>query len=214
MIKSGMGLAQKTLKRKKKEERLYHPLKERLEQRGYKVYPNINLGSYKYKEYWTEWFGKDIPPLQPQIDLLLVKQEDFSIRAIEVKYFEMKGKRIDKSYYEGIDAVLALMNFGFESVALWQCFDKSIPLNLVNNYRIHVLNLRETMSLRFDYSCFQVTEENGNFVFRTPLVYEREVFIDDIPSNIEWRHTNPLKYQTESQKILDFIRHVLRIPTK
>lgn len=208
-----MGLTNKTSKRLKKEERLYHPLKELFEQRGYTVYPNINLASYKYKEYWAKWFGKDIPPLQPQIDLLLVKRDDFSLRAIEVKYFEMQGKRIDKSYYEGIGEVLALMNFGFESVALWHCFNENIPLNLMNNYATHVANLKETINLRFDYTCFRVAEENGNFVFYVLSAPGSEILHKGIPLILIWQ-TNPLKYQAEPQKILDFIRHVLRIPTK
>lgn len=207
-------MTNKPSKRSKKEERLYHPLKERLEQRGYMVYPNINLASYKYKEYWEKWFGKDIPPLQPQIDLLLVKRDDFSLWAIEVKYFEMQGKRIDKSYYEGIGEVVALMNFGFESVALWHCFDDTVPLTLMNNYVTHVANLRETMNLRFDYTCLQVDEENGNFVFKTLVAPGSALLIDDIPYVIKWRQTNPIKYQAEAQRILGFIRNVLRIPTK
>ena len=214
MFKRGVYLTNKTSKREKKEERLYHPLKEQLDARGYKVYPNINLASYKYKEYWTKWFGENIPPLQPQIDLLLVKRDDFSLRAIEVKYFEMKGKRMDKSYYEGIGEALALMNFGFESVALWQCFNKDVPLSLMNNYATHVANLRETLSLPIDYTCFQVVENNGNFRFKTLYAPGSELFFDDIPSKVVWRRTNPLKYQAEAQKILDFIRHVLRIPSK
>ena len=203
----------KASKRQKKEEKLYYPFKEKLEERGYYVYPSINLASYKYKEYWTKYFGENVPPLQPQIDLVLVNREDFSIRAIEVKYFEMERKRIDKSYYAGIEEVLALMNFGFESVTLWHCFNNSVPINLMNNYATHVLNLRETMHLPINYNCLRVLEENGRFIFKTPVKPGLDYFIDDIPS-IQWDYTNPLKYQAEAQKILDFIRHVLRIPTK
>jgi len=196
----------------KNEEKLYIPLKTRLEERGYKVYPEVNLASYKYKDYWAEWFGKDVPPLQPQIDLLLVDKKDFSIRAIEVKRFELEGKRISKSYYEGIGEVLAMMNFGFESVALWHCFDKSIPLSLLNNYATHVANHRETMNLCFDYTCLRVSEENGAFGFSTLVMPGSDLLIDDIPAEIKWRNKNPLKYQAEAQKILGFARNVLRIP--
>lgn len=202
------------LEKTRKEESLYNPLKDKLEERGYNVYTNINLASYKYKAYWTKWFGKDIPPLQPQIDLLLVKRDDFSVRAIEVKYFEMQRKRLNQSYYEGIGEAIALMNFGFESVALWHCFDKNVPLGMLNNYATHVANLIATLSLRLDYTCFQVVEENESIFFKTLYTPGAQLFFDDIPKKIAWRQMNPLKYQAQAQKILDFIRHVLRIPSK
>ena len=208
-----MGLTNKISKRKKKEERLYDPLKERLEQSGYTVYTNINLASYDYKKYWTKWHIEDIPTLQPQIDLLLVKKEDFSIRAIEVKYFEMKGKRIDKSYYDGIGEALALMNFGFESVALWHCFHKDVPPKQMQKYALRTLNLRETLSLRFDYGCLRFVEENGNFTFKTLTPPTFHYLYDDIPPILSV-FTNPFKYQADAQRIMDFIRHVLRIPSK
>lgn len=195
------------------EKELLTPIREKLEKRGYTVFVNINPASYKYKDYWKQWFGEEIPPLQPQIDILLVDKQ-FSVRAIEIKYFDLKEKRIDGSYYEGIGETLALMNYGFESVALWHFFNEKIPLKSMNNYAIHIANLRQSFNLPIDYTCLQVKEENGVIKFKTLPSPERDWLIDDIPSTIEWRSSNPLKYQAEPKKILDFIRHILRIPTK
>lgn len=206
-------MTNKTLKRKKKEERLYDPLKELIEKQGYNVYTDVKLASYDYKKYWSKWHEEDIPPLQPQIDLLLVKKDDFSLRAIEVKHLEMKGKSIDKSYYEGIGETLALMNFGVESVALWHCFHKDVPTTQMKNYAIHILNLRETLSLPIDYGCLRFVKENEGFTFKTLIAPSFIYLYDGIPP-LRLDVTNPLKYQAEAQKILDFIRHILRIPTK
>lgn len=180
------------------------------------IYINTNPASYKYRKYWEKWFGDDVPPLQPQVDLILVDKKDFKIRAIEVKFFKQTKKRkIDKSYYCGIDECIALMNFGFESVALWHCFEEAIPFKEIKNYVFHLMNLRQSLNLRFDYTCFRIGEEKDHYKIETLLTPEYGYWSKGIPQKvIDLEFDNPLRYQPEAQKILDFIRSVLRIPTK
>ena len=64
---------------------------------------------------------KLIPPLQPEIDMILCKAD--KMMAVEVKYFRRKGNGLDHSFYEGIEQSLALLRWGFNYVALWQLFD-------------------------------------------------------------------------------------------
>jgi hypothetical protein len=80
------------------------------------------------KEKWFEIYGKPlkvdpslIPPLQPEIDMILCKGK--TMMAIELKYFRRKGRGLNHSFYEGIEQALALLRWGFDHVALWQLFE-------------------------------------------------------------------------------------------
>lgn len=198
------------------EKKLVTILAEQIPKKYYNVYININPASYKYKKYWEKWFGDDVPPLQPQVDLILVDKKDFKIRAIEVKFFKQTKKRkVDKSYYCGIDECIALMNFGFESVALWHCFDTDIPFKDTNNYAIHLTNLRQSLNLSFNYTCFRIGEEEDYSKIEVVHNLGLDYWSEGIPQKVlDWKFDNPLKYQPEAQKILDFIRNILRIPIK
>ncbi|MHC3129157.1 MAG: hypothetical protein IBV52_03675 [Candidatus Bathyarchaeota archaeon] len=84
--------------------------------------------AHSLKEKWFEIYGKPlnvdpklVPPLQPEIDMILCK--DKMMMAIELKYFRRKGRGLDHSFYEGIEQALALLRWGFDYVALWQLFE-------------------------------------------------------------------------------------------
>lgn len=80
------------------------------------------------KKKWYEMYGKPlrvnstlIPPLQPEIDMILCKGK--TMIAIELKYFRRRGRGLNHSFYEGIEQTLALLRWGFDHVALWQLFE-------------------------------------------------------------------------------------------
>lgn len=77
------------------------------------------------------------------------------------------------------------------------------------------MNLRQSLNLRFDYTCFRIGEEEDYSKIETLLTPEWEYWTEGIPQKVlDWKFDNPLRYQPEAQKILDFIRNILRIPTK
>jgi len=83
------------------------------------VFCRQRLTSKKFIRYWKRQYKGVPPPVQPDIDLLLIR-DNFWI-AIELKYIrEASGKF---PTYLGIEQALALLTFGFDRVCLWHCFD-------------------------------------------------------------------------------------------
>jgi len=108
--------------------------------------------SKKVKGMWNELFHEPCPPLQPEIDIIILEPSNPhilplrpKIRAIEVKYFNKDRGAINQSFYVGIEQSLALLKWGFDNVALWQLFDETCTLDDIRNYGcktwtyIHVL---------------------------------------------------------------------------
>lgn len=48
-----------------------------------------------------------------------------TMMAVELKYFQHKGKGLNHSFYEGIEQALALLRWGFDYVVFWQLFEWS-----------------------------------------------------------------------------------------
>jgi len=85
----------------------------------------------KLRKQWHETYGRPlnvptslIPPLQPEIDMILCKGD--TMIAVELKYFKRSGRGLNHSFYEGIEQALALLRWGFDYVALWQLFEESV----------------------------------------------------------------------------------------
>ena len=66
--------------------------------------------------------GTFAPPVQPDFDMIIFWQN--KIIGIEIKYFKHKQKRIETSFYRGIDQALALLSWGFDHVGLWHIYDE------------------------------------------------------------------------------------------
>jgi len=82
----------------------------------------------RLRRQWHHIYGRPlnvpetlIPPLQPEIDMLLCRED--TMTAVELKFFKRRGGGLDHSFYEGIEQSLALLRWGFDHVALWQLFD-------------------------------------------------------------------------------------------
>ena len=205
----------------KNEEALARYWKMRLEERYLKVFKNINIASRKFNEHWMNWWGISMPPAQPNIDLLIV---DKSLRlfAIELKYFrKSKSKRrVNQSFYEGIDESLALLRFGFESVNLWHCFDRNLPKMLIGQYHTTTLKLINSLRLPIEYQGLYLDEHQGE-VHAYPLINGKvgilkvkktgQRAIPIIP--IMGLLLNPLRDESDAKKTIDFLRMVLRIPS-
>jgi len=94
----------------------------------FKVYLNKHLPTHtsSFEEFWRKanFDPRDIPPPQPEIDMILVDNRNMW-HAIELKAIKKKHRRILPSYYFGLGQTLAYLSFGFDEVAIWQCFDAS-----------------------------------------------------------------------------------------
>lgn len=114
--------------KKKMENILAEELKRKFEQSPEPKFDRIYVSKRPYqaaslRKKWHDIYGKPlnvspilIPPLQPEIDMILCKED--SMIAVELKYFRKKGKGLDHSFYEGIEQSLALLRWGFDNVAL------------------------------------------------------------------------------------------------
>lgn len=92
----------------------------------FRVYLNkpVQTHKLKFEQFWKtkNLDPKDIPPSQPEIDMMLV--DDLGIwRAIELKAIRKTKKGISPPYYSGLGQTFAYLLYGVDEVALWQCFD-------------------------------------------------------------------------------------------
>lgn len=117
------------------------------------------------------------PPLQPEIDMILCKEN--KMIAVEIKYFEMKGNSLNRSFYEGIEQALALLRWGFDNVALWQLFDESVGAEELYFYGIwtwkflHAPPEREGLGLPIDFTMLQVKANQTGYDFY-PVIPEKD----------------------------------------
>ena len=105
---------------------LAHKLKRKFPK--FKIYANkCPSRSSAVKKMWKTAFQESCPPLQPEMDILMYEPRnaenpycDEKIRAIEIKYFRKADGKVNQSFYKGIEQTLALLQWGFDNVALWQ----------------------------------------------------------------------------------------------
>jgi len=93
----------------------------------------------KVRERWYKRFREVCPPLQPEIDIVILEppnqhSSEPKLRAIEIKYFKKLNGSVNQSFYKGIEQALALLQWGFDNVALWQLFDESLSDSDLRNY--------------------------------------------------------------------------------
>jgi len=95
----------------------------------------------KVRERWLKVFEEVCPPLQPEIDIIIFEPPNIhvlprkpKIRAIEIKYFKKTDGNINQSFYKGIEQSLALLQWGFDNVGLWQLFDETLSDDDIRNY--------------------------------------------------------------------------------
>ena len=111
-------------------------------------YPTFRIYSNKcpsrspvVRNKWKHIFGQTCPPLQPEMDLIIWEPNEpklhnsaEKIRAVEIKYFTKNNGSINQSFYKGIEQSLALLQWGFDNVALWQFFDETLSMEDIRNY--------------------------------------------------------------------------------
>jgi len=175
-------------------------------QTTFRVYLNkpVPTKSGKFKRFWRSLNleNEDIPPPQPEIDMILIDDSE-TMRAVELKLIKKTRKGIRPSYYEGLDQALAYLSFGFHQVALWLCFDG----NTLTDKEIHEYNdafemIRASIYRLVDATFFRVTTNSGHLHIETELFNQQRVpprwwqIGIGIPTNasynlIKWTSMNP-----------------------
>jgi len=198
-------------KLKKREITLTKELAGRLktEHPQFKIFANKcpSRGS-RVKEKWNEVFHEQCPPLQPEMDIIIVEPPNPQIlpsrpklRAIEIKLFEKTDGRINQSFYKGIEQALALLQWGFDNVALWQLFGETVSESELRDYGCKTWNyIHGTLQLPIDFTPIKlIGTDIEQMQFRpiqadwrnnlTPLELLK---IDDPSFHITYTHPNPL----------------------
>jgi hypothetical protein len=117
------------------------------------------------------------PPLQPEIDMILCKED--KMIGVEIKYFEMKGNSLSRSFYEGIEQTLALLRWGFDHVALWQLFEESVGAEELFFYGVWTWNFlhatpeQEGIGLPIEFTMMRVRKSETEYDFH-PMRPERD----------------------------------------
>ena len=143
----------------------------------FKVYLNKPVQTHKLK-FQHFWKSKnldlnDIPPSQPEIDMILV--DDLGIwRTIEIKAIKKTKNGLSRSYYHGLGQTLAYLSYGVEEVALWQCFDgNSMTDKEIFDYNDALGKIRAPIEHFVDLTFFKIINENQNLRIRT-VIYPKD----------------------------------------
>lgn len=174
--------------------------------------------SPRLKKKWNEIYARNIvreltPPLQPEIDMILCKED--KMIAVEIKYFEIKGNSLSRSFYEGIEQTLALLRWGFDHVALWQLFEESIAAEELFFYGgwtwsfVHAPPVRGGIGLPIEFTFMQVRKHETGYDFHPvqPEWHNGGIRLKIFPPpyspqfRITLTHPNPLVDSPEGQRL-------------
>lgn len=171
------------------------------------------------KKLWNQLYGPrthfhDInPPLQPEIDLILCGNQEMI--AVELKYFEPRGRSLSQSFYEGVGQTLALLRWGFDHAALWQLYDKETSPEALWYYGgytwqfLHGSHEQGGLMLPIEFTFMRVDKDNNGYDFRPiqPRVMPDAIRLDPlIPPyhpmfQIRTPHANPLLKDNRVQQL-------------
>jgi len=175
---------------------------------GFKIYANKcpSRGS-KIRKTWLTKFQETCPPLQPEMDIVIYEPATESqkpkIRAIEIKCFEKVAGAVNQSFYKGIEQALALLQWGFDNVALWQFFGDSFSKEDLRNYGCRTwFFIHRILKLPLDFTMLQLKGEELEKMrfqviqadWQNNLNPIRLLDIDDPRFQFRHRYLNPLIY--------------------
>lgn len=182
------------------------------------VETDINPESAAFRRRWEKAFSTEAPIPQPQIDLLVVR--DNTWLGIELKYIKYQRARKNRlvlpSYYEGIGQALALLRYGFDSVSLWHCFSSLIDRHDILYRADQTGALIQDLGLPIGYVTLIVEEEREEVNLRTAIVshYPTELKIEDaLPDPFSGTRTSPFRDRKEARRVREFIAQTRGILT-
>lgn len=186
-------------------------IKQKLEKRRIgKVKCRLNLANTNFESIWNENYSDETPILQPEIDLVI--KNEYSLNAIEVKYFKIdKCIKFSYSFYKGIDQAIAYLRFGFDFVALWHVFD-DIPLSQFKEYGWRTWNFLRELKIPIDFTYFIFNRSDNSIKGVKTNDPRDETLLGDLergPPILAWRHPNPYLLTLEGKMIRSVINNIL-----
>lgn len=179
--------------------------------------PNINPASAGFRRRWEKDFSVEAPLPQPEIDLLVIRRNQWI--GIELKY--LKYQRAGKSrlalppYYSGIGQALALLRYGFDSVSLWHCFSSLVDEEDILKRAGQTADLIHDLTLPIGYVTL-IAEDQDVVTFRTASVYRypvRLVIEPGVPNPFLHGRPNPFRDEEDAKRIREFIAQARGILT-
>ncbi len=129
--------------------------------------------------------------LQPEIDMILVDKLHDKWIAIELKAIKQitdrEGReRIMPSYYLGLGQTLAYLSFGFDEVALWQCFDASSikDYSKIFRYNDAFEEIRSPMRDIVGRTCLKIATDGENKIQHLTIIDNKPKWEDNIGKKI------------------------------
>jgi hypothetical protein len=178
---------------------------------------------------WKHFFRQTCPPLQPEMDLIIWEPKDprlpdsvEKVRAIEIKCFSKKNGRVNQSFYKGIEQSLALLQWGFDNVALWQFFDETLSMDDIRNYGCKTWHyVHGLLHLPIEFTPFRIIGSEISKIhfsviqadWNNDLKPIQLLDIDNPMFKVSWTHPNPflLPYTFPKRQIteINFLRQTL-----
>jgi len=184
-------------------------IKEKLETRGVGIVKTrLNLSNTNFDIIWKRKFNEKLPVLQPEIDIVV--KDEFSINAIEVKYFKEENKKFNYPYYKGIDQAIAYLRFGFDHVALWHIFDK-IPLEQFKDYGWRTWDFLRELNLPLGFTYYLFDKNDNSLKAKQNNDPNDDKLLPDLSKlskHIAWRLPNPYLLTIEGKKIRSVINEI------
>lgn len=187
-------------------------IKNKLENRGLgQIKCKINLANTRFSSSWSERFSGEPPLTQPEIDIIIKK--DNKLDAIEIKYFRPtnNNNRFRNSYYEGIDQAIAYLRFGFDHVALWHVFNDVVPISQFRDWGWRSWNFLRELNLPIDFTYYKLNQETNSLrAVRTNQPGDGTLLrdLEEGPPELAWNYPNPYRNTDEGRKIRSTIEAI------
>ncbi len=198
-----MKTLNKNIPRKTRERDLVDELKNQLSHQYRNIFSHVNLANKNnFSQILQQSFGY-IPVLN-EIDLIL-QERNGKLRAVEVKFYKIEGKKFDKPFYSGLGQALSLLRYGFDNVALWHLFPEEIDQNLFDRYGAGAWSfIRDDLKLPLEFNYFKVTDYLQKPEFIVMQYISRSKGFELIPINnpdfkITWKYPNPILENRQTQ---------------
>lgn len=181
-----------------------------------KMFIHTNLATRRFHEIWSDWWKTAIPP-RLEVDMIPVFEEIKELDkvfmvGIEVEFFKDKTK----SFYDGLQQVVAFGLFGFDSLVLWHIFAAKLENKDIEEYTKPVKEIIEGFKLPVVYLATKLTED-FKFEFFAPwdLYSSSKMDIGYVFSsmrNLCNERRNPLLNKAEVEKRKRMLKVILKIP--
>ena len=137
----------------------------------FKVYLNkrVPTNGQDFRQFWKDKSlpPNYIPPPQPEIDMILVDNRN-KWHAIELKAIKRTERGMYPSYYFGLGQTLAYLSFGFDEIAIWQCYDGlTLKDAEIFSYELALTRIWQPLRPIVGSTYFKIVTNNGKTRIQT-----------------------------------------------